>query len=230
MKVFLELDGDKVISCNSSPVSSLCVQVEIEDNHPILRGVLGYKLIDGLPVFEEDQKQNELLEGAKERKISELDKDCNESILEGFAHNINGERYLFSYDIESQINLERVRVMFDKGVLHEREWTAKDSNGNYVRIIIDKQIMQELSIISQKHVDKKIAKYRGYYIPRVIDAKTIKEVAEIQWVSDEEIISNEELQTELERMNNTPTVEQLQLENQNLTTALLELTDMLFGE
>ena len=229
MKVYLELDGEKVLSCNSSPISPECIEVEVESNHPILFGTTGYKYIDGILFLNEEELRIELLQNAKKSKNKELNDACQNAILEGFSHHINGERYWFKYDIESQINFERLSKMFDRDSTREHMLTVENSDNEHIGIAITKKNMTELSIVSQKHVDKKVAKFRDYYMPLVNEAETVEEVEEIQWVTDEEVISDEELQSELDRLNSNPTIEELQEENRNLTTAILELSDLVLG-
>lgn len=229
MIAYLELDGDKVLSYNSSPISQSCVEVEIENNHPIWFGVGGWHYADGVLFKDEEGFRLEVLQNAKTSKISEIDKKCNEAILKGFCHEINGEKIWFSYDMEAQMNFERLRKDFESGVITEQMWTAKNEAGDYIRVSISKELMTELSITTNKHVDKKVGKFRDYYMSLIMEAQTLEEVNAIQWEYTDEALSREELEAELERHNNTPTVEQLKMENENLTMALLELGDLLLG-
>lgn len=221
MKVYIQVDEDnKIVSYNLmyNPMSD-DIEIDVDE----VKNLLGSYYIEGEVI----QDNEGTLKRVKINKQDEIDKACNEAILAGFFHEIGGEKYRFSYDLEAQMNFERLSKMFEQGIIDEQMKTARNESGEHVRVSINKEIMREIYIISQKHVNDKVAKFRDYYVPMINEAKTIEEVQSIQWEHEDEVLSKEELKEEMERFYGRPTVEQLQAENENLRAAILELSDIL---
>lgn len=124
-----------------------------------------------------------VLNFAKQRKDAELNKACNEAILAGFTHVINGQTYWFSYDMEAQGNFRDGREILKDGIMTEVPWTVRlgGINGDYARIPITLEIMNELTLKIMEHKTGYISKYRDFLMPLVNGATTPEEVAEIVW-------------------------------------------------
>jgi hypothetical protein len=120
---------------------------------------------------------------AKSKKDIELNKACNESILAGFSHIINGVVYWFSYDMEAQGNFRDAKEMLSDGVVLEIPWTVRlgGVNGEYARIPINLETIKQLSLVIMEHKTKNISKYRDFLMPIVNDAEEIKEVEDVTW-------------------------------------------------
>ena len=123
------------------------------------------------------------LDEAKERKNEELNIACQEAILSGFYHVIDGERYHFSFDMEAQLNFQGAERLFSMGVIDEVKWTVHREDGRYERITINKEIMDKLSLVILKHKNDNISKYRDVLLPMVEKAETVEEVESITWDS-----------------------------------------------
>jgi hypothetical protein len=122
-----------------------------------------------------------LLEMAKESKRSELDEACNEAILGGFEHEINGTMYHFSYDTEAQMNFNDGAQVLNQGLVAELLWTVYNPSGAYERIVINKELMNEITNTIILHKQGMISKYRDELLPLVEAATTIEEIEAIKW-------------------------------------------------
>lgn len=116
-------------------------------------------------------------------KDAELNAKCNEAILAGFTHVINGVTYWFSYDMEAQGNFRDAKEILSDGILAEVPWTVRIGNkdGEYARVPINLAVMNELTIVIMMHKTEKISKYRDFLMPLVEGATTPEELEEIQW-------------------------------------------------
>lgn len=182
MKIYLEMDGENILSWGTSPVSDNYMEMEIEYTHPILESVRGYKLIDGELVKDEKSIEIELLSKAKENKEKELNEACNQSILDGFSYAINGEKYRFSFDTEAQFNFQGAERLLSQGVIDEITWTVKQ-NDEYKRVSINKDDMNQIMLVIFQHKANNISKYRDVLLPMVERATTIEEVNSVTWDS-----------------------------------------------
>lgn len=169
----------RVEGWGSSPISPNSVMIEIDENHEFMRNSFMFKYINGELVKDDSI----LLEMAKQRKDEELNRACQQSILNGFTHIIDGIKYHFSFDTEAQLNFQGAERLFTLGVIDEVRWTVHREDGSYDRIIIDKKLMDELSAVILKHKNNNISKYRDVLLPMVEKAETIEEVESITWDS-----------------------------------------------
>lgn len=128
------------------------------------------------------EKEQELAT-TKKAKNEELNNACNLAILEGFTHEINGQVYWFSYDNEAQGNFRDGRDILKDGILTEVPWTVRIGgiNGEYTRIPVTLELMNELTLKIMEHKMSKIGKYRDFLMPLVSGATTPEEVAEVVW-------------------------------------------------
>ncbi len=131
----------------------------------------------------EGKSYDDILKDSKRLKDSELNLACNQSILAGFTHIINGKTYWFSYDMEAQGNFRDAKEILTDGVVKELPWTVRKGgvNGEYSRIPITLEIMNELSLVIMQHKTDKISRYRDILMPLVNGATTVEEVEAVKW-------------------------------------------------
>lgn len=130
----------------------------------------------------EGENSEEVLEVYKQGKDMELNEACKESILKGFTHEVNGIEYHFSFDSEAQFNFQGAERLFSTGQIDEIRWTVKNmETGEYERILITKEVMEELVMKILQHKDSNISKYRDFLLPIVKSAETIEEIETIKW-------------------------------------------------
>ena len=153
------------------------VKVDIDKNHPFLNNISTMFMFVNGEIIKYSKHE---LQQAKGLKDTELNKACENAILSGFNHVINGVEYHFSFDIEAQINFQGSAKLLDDGVVEEIKWTVRN-NGQYERISINKSIMDELTLVILQHKDENISKYRDELMPQVEDATTVEEVKKIEW-------------------------------------------------
>lgn len=128
----------------------------------------------------ENKPDQEVLDYYKTRKDEELNQACQDAILDGFEHTIDGLTYKFSYDMQAQTNFGDSRALLNDGVITEIPWTVKH-NGEYTRIVVDKPTMDALTLTILQHKSANIGKYRDTLLPRVADATTIEEIQAVDW-------------------------------------------------
>ncbi|WP_431798921.1 hypothetical protein [Halobacillus andaensis] len=177
MKIHIHVNEEThmVEGWGSSP-SSNTVEIEVQEDHEVLRHPFSFKYIDG-ELTKDDSKA---LTIAKQKKQIELDKACNSAILAGFFHVIDGVEYLFSYDLEAQVNFGDLKEVLKDGIVDEVMWTVR-KDGEYTRIPITSEIMKELTVSILMHKQDNISKFRDFLEPQVKDATTVEEVKEITW-------------------------------------------------
>jgi hypothetical protein len=177
--VLTEEDG-AIIGWGSTNGMEEEIEVEIDDNHPFLNDLpFNYKLINGQIIKDDDLS----LRTEKQMKDIELNRACQEAILAGFTHIVNGVTYWFSYDYEAQGNFRDAREVLNDGIVDEIMWTVREDGqyGNYTRIPITLDIMHELTVVIMQHKTDKISKYRDFLMPLVKEATTIEELEAIKW-------------------------------------------------
>lgn len=140
------------------------------------------------PIYDHDLKEwkegkdpSILLEMTKEIKRAELDEACNQAIINGFDHEINGVLYHFSYDAEAQINFNDGAQVLNQGLVEELLWTVYNPEGQYERIAINKEMMNDITNTIILHKQGMISRYRDELLPLVEAATTIEEVEAIKW-------------------------------------------------
>lgn len=132
----------------------------------------------------EKQDDSEVLKRLKKTKDYNLSKNCQESILSGFNHEISGITYRFSYDNEAQINLQDTMRLFENEMVTQVNWTAR-LHGGKVRLTLMKEEFLKLYMASVKHKLNAISYYRDVLIPRVENCKTQEELDNIEWLESE---------------------------------------------
>jgi hypothetical protein len=181
MKIYIETDANSnVTGWGITPFNSNNIEVEIPDDHPLLTGdFYPCKLENGELVIATEL----MLSEAKKRKNKELNAMCAQSILSGFQYTINGVKYWFSFDTEAQLNFQGIERLFSKGTISEINWTVRvgDKDGEYVRIILTKEIMDGLQFAILRHKDEKVSMYRDILLPQVESATSVEEVNAVTW-------------------------------------------------
>jgi hypothetical protein len=128
----------------------------------------------------DNKPEEEILAHYRELKDWELNKACEQSILAGFTHTIDGVEYQFSYDMQAQTNFGDSRALLNDGVISQVPWTVKQ-DGKYTRISITKEIMDALTLTILMHKTNYISRYRDELLPRVTNAKTVAEIKAVTW-------------------------------------------------
>lgn len=180
MKAYILVDSsNRVTACGTSPIDNdgvKSIEVEVEDVFEVFADMHSFSYENGLLV----RNVEESLIKLKEQKDLELNESCSKHISKGFTHVIGGVEYLFSFDIEAQLNFQGVRDLLNSGILPSISWTVK-RDGVYERIQITKDIMNELTMVMLMHKDVNIRKYRDKLLPLLKEAKTAEEVNSITW-------------------------------------------------
>jgi hypothetical protein len=128
----------------------------------------------------ETKPQEEIVQHERQLKDAELNELCRQSILAGFTHTIDGIEYQFSYDSEAQQNFTDAMTALGQGLIQSIGWTVK-KEGEYTRIQITPEIMNELKIVILMHKDSNISKYRDVLMKAVTEAQTVEEVRAVSW-------------------------------------------------
>ena len=126
---------------------------------------------------------NQLLEEAKIDKKSDLSSACQEDILGGFDHKIDGKEYRFSYDREAQTNLQERFSLFENNLIESIPMTVSKNN-EHLRIVVDKDQFMSIYLSSVLAKENKISKLRDILYPMVDSALTKEELEEIEWGMD----------------------------------------------
>lgn len=129
----------------------------------------------------EGKPYSEILQTAKDKKLSELSTACNNSIMGRFTSVMDGVTYSFSNDMEAQGNFEKADRAFEKNRITEMAWTAYDTNGEVVRLLLTPLTFEPLYMDHLNHIQSNIAKFRDFLMPQVDAAATLEELEVIKW-------------------------------------------------
>lgn len=178
MKIYIEIDREtnRVNGWSISSFGNDCIELDIDEGHDFFMSTGSYIYSDE-SLIKDSSYSLRLL---KDSKINELNSECNKAILNGFKHEINGELYHFSFDSEAQLNFQGAERILSQGLINEIMWTVK-KDGKYMRIPINKSVMDELTLAILMHKDGNISKYRDYLVPSVEQAQTSEEINNIKW-------------------------------------------------
>jgi hypothetical protein len=152
------------------------IEIDVPENHEVLKIPFNFKYDSGKLIRNTDLALSE----SKKRKEMELDIECQNAILNGFDHSINGVLYHFSFDTEAQLNFQGSDRILDKGLVPSIGWSVK-RGGVTERIEITKDIMSQLVIVILKHKDYNIRKFRELLLPKLALAQSVPEVNAINW-------------------------------------------------
>lgn len=119
----------------------------------------------------------EELKVAKERQFNYL---CEQAILDGFTHEVDGVACHFAFDVEAQLNFQGASKIIDKGLVQDILWTVK-IDGIYSRVKLTAATFEELELAILMHKNTNIAKFRDVLMPLVRAAETKEELLAINW-------------------------------------------------
>lgn len=115
-----------------------------------------------------------------ERKTEELIYGYTQAIESGFEFELNGKTYHFPYDSEAQATYERNEKLLDKGLIKTVNLTVY-REGVVERITVNKEIMDDITLVIYMHRETQITKLQDELMPRLQNAKTIEEIKAITW-------------------------------------------------
>lgn len=178
MKIYILIgEQNRVVGWSSTSGMPNEIEVDISEDHEFFHQPFSAFVYSSGSLVKDESY---LLDLAKKRKDQELNEACNQAILAGFDHTINGVTYHFSFDIEAQLNFQGAERVLSSGLATSINWTVM-RDGVYERIPITKELMDELTLKILEHKDGNISKYRDILLPRVYAATTIEEVNSITW-------------------------------------------------
>ena len=177
MKIYIQTDSENRLKhAGTTPIGEDSIEVEVSNMMEVFNDLSSFIYKDGTIM-----RGTEIsLQNLKKKKDLELNMCCSRFISSGFNHTINGIDYRFSFDIEAQLNFQGARDLLNSGVLPSIAWTVK-RDGVYERILITKEIMNELAMVILQHKDSSIRRYREELLPLVEGAQTEEEVNSITW-------------------------------------------------
>lgn len=178
MEVYINYDilTGIIYAWSSSPLSEHDIMVDVDSESNFLLEPSKYKVVNNELV----EDLSYLIQYVKEAKEKEFKANCDNAILSGFYHTIDGIEYHFSFDFEAQLNFQGSERLLSSGVVPSILWTVS-VNGSYTRIPIDNTIMQELTLEILMHKTKNIGKFRDILMPKVYAATTLEELEAITW-------------------------------------------------
>lgn len=164
--------------------------VLIQDNEDIpeycveempTEGLYNAKFENGKWVEGKEITELEILEQARDKKMEELNKQCNYTILnKRFSAMVDGVEYFFSCDEDAQKNFDKLDSAFDKGRTDNSPWTAYDSEGNVVRVILTINNFEPVYMAHLSHIQNNIIKLRDILEP-VVRSSSLEELDTIEW-------------------------------------------------
>jgi hypothetical protein len=152
--------------------------VEVADDHPVLTTPFRYfKYIDG-SIIKIDELE---LIKVKSKKKTELQNECDKTILGRFYAELDGVTYQFSCDNEAQKNFDKALKVFEKGWKTELLWTVYDMDGNVLRLMVRADQYAPLYMAHLDHIQYNISKFRDTLQPLVEKAETVEEVENVTY-------------------------------------------------
>lgn len=180
MKIFIQLNNTKIIGYGSTRSSEDDIQLELPDDHELFRNPFVYTYVNGQLIKDDSF----LLIKEKDKKIAEMNAECNNTILSGFDYAIDGVEYHFSSSMTAQLNFQGVDSLFKDDLVPNGivEWTVTDKvTGKIVRILINKDTFNQLKLQLFLHINNNISKFRNTLQPKIEVASTVAQVQEITW-------------------------------------------------
>ncbi len=172
-------DSGEILAYSENKINmsnSESIELEMETNHPFFLEPNYYLIKDGGLV----RNFEYMLSLAKERKLSELQRECQKTIEAGFNYNYEGVDYWFSLDAEAQSNFISTYQIMRDGIISEVPWTVKVNN-EYARLVVNVEMMKDLTLLILQHKTNNISKFRDILSPLVEGATSLEEVNSIKW-------------------------------------------------
>lgn len=148
--------------------------------YDVEKGELNIVPLNEEEIQRREEASAELLRLAKERKGNELGESCEKEIISGFDYERDGVIYHFSYDLEAQGNFRDARDAFRDGLILEIEWTVY-VDGEYKRILLNEEDLNNLRLVALEHKDSRIKRYRNELLPLLEGATTVEDIEAIKW-------------------------------------------------
>lgn len=186
MLIYVDLgEGDIIEAWGTSPLNSNSISVEIEEEHPFLEDIPNKYHLKGGKIERSPKAQEIEIGFLRNAKKEQLSNECNQDILNGFDYIIDDKKYHFSYDRESQANLQERWQLFQNNMVEEMNITAHLGEED-VRLTVNKDIFGKIYMQSVMAKENKIKKLREDLFPLVERAKSQSELDIIKW--DMEVI------------------------------------------
>jgi|GEM_PF-3118267 len=178
-KAYIILDKNGVVNqVGTTPLgedSSKSIEVEIT-NDDIFNQPNNYRFVEGRLILDKELA----LKNAKNKQDYLLNEACQAAIYQGFDFNVNGEIVIFPFNKEEQAKLQEAMMLFESELLDELMWTVK-KDGVPTRVMITKEMSDDLSLAALMHISHNISTYRNVLLPLVMKAETIEEVEKVTW-------------------------------------------------
>jgi hypothetical protein len=182
-------EGTVTIQVDNKPVSE---RERAKERGELTREFINAKLLkDGYTALKDFEKEElfgsatppteEVLQYARDLKMVELDQKCSQAIVGRFTAMVDGVEYSFSCDEEAQKNFDKADWAFSKGNVPELPWTAYNSEGQVVRILINPDNFGPVYLAHLEHIQNNIAKFRDFLQPMVEGAEDPDEVFSVKW-------------------------------------------------
>lgn len=152
------------------------VKITVDRTHNFLQDSTGYTLVGGQLAYDDSL----VLAQAKLMKIEYLRAICQREIERGFKYSYNQVLYHFSLDSEAQFNFSSAYQLFMDDLITEITWTIT-VDGVYGRLVVDKQMMKDISLLILQHKTYNIGKLRDVLAIQVTNATSLSELEAITW-------------------------------------------------
>lgn len=136
--------------------------------------------IEGKSQEEIDKITGNTIENKRKEKLDELRLACQDDIINGFDYEVNGILYHFSFDMEAQMNFSGANDFFKEGLITEIEWTVTE-NGEYKRILLNKEQFDSIKLNAFLEKNNKISRLRNELQPLVENEQSIEILDKIGW-------------------------------------------------
>lgn len=189
-----------------------------------------------------DFKHNNWVERVEKKEVSEvrgskreeLNLACESHILNGFDYKIKDTIYHFSYDREAQLNLQETFQMFQNDMLESIIWTVK-LKGEHTRITLTRDIFNKIYTKSLQHKHDAISRLRDVLNPILEQLHSVEQIEALKWDSqvnfplDPSVNLKEDNTIDVQIDGVNKKTENLAMENEMLTMAILEVANSAMG-
>lgn len=133
---------------------------------------------------EYQSRVNQNIDLIKQNKIQELNKKCNETIINGFYSDADGTKKLYDFELENQVNLstKAYQLQIAKLAGQPIESVSYYAKGETCHDYTAEQFLK-LALDGETWKTTNIVKYKDVLKPKVEACKTVGEVNAITWDS-----------------------------------------------